>query len=319
MKKIIVLFILCFAGLCAYSQRETYSIEYENHKVGVFNPEWEINHTLNPNKYEHITGYFREELSKTIINAVKSKKVKIYDIRKRELSIDTVVERIISFEKEHFHNIIAKDTALDYIIPFISAYDFEEGVRYDYKNLSIEKKVLAYCPYIVRYKTFNGENNDSVQMPLFWIFPKDTMQNNPKTPVAENIVSIPDTILSVLTLKYPVKMPFTSSIFENVQGKKISVNRSDGSEFKTPKEIDDLFVIKKSVSIYDEETGNDIFKTVYSDIVPDDIEAVRIAEQWAIKPSTLEILKTVKYFLPLYKYDEDFYTQLGVRIWVKKQ
>lgn len=317
MKKIIFLILLCASFISLNAQRETYSIEYENHKVGVFNPEWEINHTLNPNKYEHITGFFREELAKTIIETVKSKQVKIYDIRKRELNLDTVINRIIEFERIHFNHILGKDTALNYIIPFISAYDFEEGVRYDYQNLSIEKKVLAYCPYIVRYKNFNGENNDSIHMPLFWIFPKDTATNNNGKQTTNTIFFIPDTVLSVLQLKYPVKMPFTSSIFDNVQGKKIKVYHSNGSEFKTPKEIDDLFILSKSVEIYDETTDKEIFKTVYSDIVPEDIEAIRIAENWAINTSTLEILKTVQYFLPLYKYDEDFYTQLGVRIWNK--
>ena len=318
-KKIFLLILSFLCCIAAVAQRETYSIEYENHKVGVFNPDWEVNHSLNPNKYEHITGYFREELAKTIIDAVKTKKVKIYDIRKRELSIDTVVNRIIEFELLNFNHNLAKDSALNFIIPFMSAYDFEEGVRYDYENLSIEKKVLAYCPYVVRYKTFNGENNDSVQMPLFWIFPKDTVKQDAKQPIIKNILAIPDTVLSVLTLKYPVKMPFTSAIFDKVQGKKIKVFHSDGSEFKSLKEIDNLFVLSKSVEIYDEATDKETFKTVYSDIVPEDIEAIRIAENWGINDATLEIVKTVQYFLPLYKYDEDFYTQLGVRIWCNKQ
>lgn len=316
MKKIIyLLLVLCSFGL--KSQNETYSIEYEKHKVGVFNPEKEINHSLNPKKFEHITGYFREELAKTILNAVKTNQIKIYDERKRELNIDSVANRIIAFEKKNFNNILKKEDVWDFIVPYVSAYDFEEGVRYDYKTLSIEKKVLAYCPYVVRYKNFNGEKNDSVQMPLFWIFlnKNEVLDNNKKeTNNFKPIFDIPDTVLSLLPLKYPVKMPFTFSLFDNIQNKKIDVYRSNGEEFKTVKEVEDLFVLKKNVSIYDEETGQDVLKTVYTDIVPEDIEAIRIAETWSINPNTLEIIKRVQYFLPLYPYDEDIFMQLGVRI-----
>lgn len=316
MKKIIYLFLVLFTfGLNA--QNETYSIEYEKHKVGVFNPEKEINHSLNPKKFEHITGYFREELAKTILNAVKTNQIKIYDERKRELSIDSVANKIITFEKNNFNNTLKKEDVWDFIVPYVSAYDFEEGVKYDYKTLTIEKKVLAYCPYLVRYKSFNGEKNDSVQMPLFWIFlSKNELPDNSKkiTNSVQPILNIPDTVLSLLPLKYPVKMPFTLSLFDNLQNKKINIYRSNGEEFKTVKELEDLLVLKKNVSIYDEETGQDILKTVYTDIVPEDIEAIRIAETWSINPNTLEILKKVQYFLPLYPYDEDIFMQLGVRI-----
>ncbi len=315
MKKIIYLLaILLSCGLEA--QNETYSIEYEKHKVGVFNPEKEINHSLNPKKFEHITGFFREELAKTILSAVKENRIKIYDERKRELNLDTVINRVMEFEKNNFGTALKKEDVLDYIVPYISAYDFEEGVRYDYKTLSIEKKVLAYCPYIVRYKHFNGEKTDSVQMPLFWIFlNKNELEiKDKKTPAVSQRLSIPDTVLSLLPLKYPVKMPFTFSLFDNIQNKKMTFYRPNGEEFKAPKEIDDLLVLSKNVSIYDEESGQDVSKTVYTDIVPEDIEAIRIAETWSIDPATLEIMKRVHYFLPLYPYDEEIYMQLGLRI-----
>jgi hypothetical protein len=315
MKKILIIIALMFCSYNVFSQEDTYSIEYETHKVGVFNPQWEVDHSLNANKYEHITGFFREELAKTIINAIKTKQVKIYDIRKREITLDTVIKQVINFEKINFNKVIGKDSALNYIIPFISAYDFEEAVTYNYKNLSIDKKVTAYCPYLVRYKKFNGEKNDSIQMPLFWIFPKDTMKFNPNSKPEDNIISIPDTVLSVLQLKYPVQMPMSTSIFDNVQGKKIKVYHSDGSEFKVPKEIDDLFVISHIITIYNDTTGKDTTQKVFSDIVPEDIIGLRIGENWAINKKTLEIMKKVDYFLPLYKYDEDSYTQLGVRIY----
>lgn len=153
-----------------------------------------------------------------------------------------------------------------------------------------------------------------MQLPLFWIFPKDTLRDNPKHPVDKSSINIPDTVLSVLELKYPVKMPFTASIFNNVQNKRMAVYHSDGSEFKTPKEIDDLFVIKKKVSIYNEQTDNDSIITTYSDILPEDITAIRIAENWSIKPYNLEIQKKVKYFLPLYPFDDETFVQLGIRI-----
>lgn len=317
MKKIILLILAFFVFDAVYSQTETYSIEYETHKVGVFNPEWEIEHILNPNKYEHITGFFREELAKTIVDAVKTKRVKIFDIRKREITLDTVVKNIINFERENFNHIIGKDSALTYIIPFISAYDFEEAVRYDYKNLGIEKKVTAYCPYIIRYKQFNGEKNDSVQMPLFWIFPKDTVKMQPNEKIEDNIVSIPDTVISVLDLKYPVQMPLSTSIFENVKEKKVKVYHSDGSEFKTPKEIDNLFVISHKITftIANEESEKDTTQTVFDDILPEDIIGLRIGEKWAINKKNLIISKKIDYFLPLFKYDENNSLQLGVRIY----
>ncbi|MBR1775345.1 MAG: hypothetical protein IJ759_07475 [Bacteroidales bacterium] len=317
MKRIstIILFLSAFVAL--YAQRADYSIEYETHKIGVFNPEWETSQTLNPKKFEHITGYFREELAQIIINGVKEKKVKIYDNRKRELNLDSVISQIISFEKQ-LGTYLDKKDVWNYIIPYISAYDFEEAVNYNYKNLTIEKQIISYQPYIVHYKSFNEDGNDTVQMPLFWIFPKDTAKDNPKHPIDRSVIYIPDTVLSVLQLKYPVKMPFTASLFDKIQNKKIPLLHSDGTEFASPKEIDDLFVLKSTATIYNDETGEEKAIDTYSDLTEEDITAVRIAENWAIKPYNLEILKTVQYFLPLYPYDENLYRQLGVRITCNK-
>ncbi len=313
MKKLSLIILLLSAIISLNAQKADYSIEYETHKVGVFNPEWEISHLLNPNKYEHLTGYFREELAKIILQGVKEKRVKIYDNRKRELNLDTIINQIIAFEKK-CGNIVDKKNVLDFIVPYISAYDFEEAVTYNYKNLTIDKQVIAYQPYIVHYKSFSEEGKDTVQMPLFWIFPKDTLKDNPKKPIDKTAIDIPDTVLSVLELKYPVKMPFTASIFDNVQNKKIRVLHSDGTEFSSPKEIDDLFVLKGTAMVEDEQTGNEKLINTYTDLTPEDLTAVRIAENWSIKPYNLEILKKVQYFLPLYPYDEKIFSQLGVRI-----
>ena len=313
MKKISIFVILVSVFAFAFSQRTDYSIEYETHKVGVFNPQWEVSGTLNPKKYEHITGYFREELAKIILDGVSQKRVKVYDNRKRELNIDTVINKIIAFEKT-LGVTIDKSNVWDYIIPFISAYDFEEAVTYNFRNLNIEKKIISYQPYIVHYKSFREDAVDTVQFPLFWIFPKDTLKDNVKSTENLNTFLIPDTVLSVLELKYPVKMPFTSSLFDQVQNKKIHVLTSDGEEFKSPKDIDDLFVQKGSASIYDDQTETERLIDTYSDITAEDITAIRIAENWAITPYNLEIKKIVQYFLPLYPYDDNVYKQLGIRV-----
>lgn len=317
MKRISTIIFFISVFVLANGQRADYSIEYETHKIGVFNPEWEISQSLNPQKYEHITGYFREELARIILNGVKQRKVKIYDERKRELNLDSIINKIISFEEQQ-GNYLNKNNVLDYIVPYISAYDFEEAVTYNYKDLSIDKKIISYQPYIVHYKSFNNEGKDTIQLPLFWIFPKDTLKDKSKDHTDKDIVTIPDTILSVLELKYPVKMPFTLSIFDQVQNKKIQVFHTDGKEFNSPKEIDDLFVQKGSTYVYDEQTGTEKEINTYSDIIPEDISAIRIAEIWAIKTHNLEILKSVKYFLPLYPYDEKMFRQLGIRITCKK-
>lgn len=174
MRKILT-FALSVLAICSLkAQYMTHSIEHEFHKVGVFNPQWETEHTLNPKKYEHITAYFREELAKIIFSAVKEKRVKIYDERKRELNLDSVEKKIIDFEKQYSGKILGKDTLWEYIAPFVGAFQFEEFVNYTYQDLALEKKVKAYCPYMVRYRAFTGESNDSVQMPLFWIFPQES-------------------------------------------------------------------------------------------------------------------------------------------------
>jgi len=64
MKKLALLFIGLFISIGVFSQTDTYSIEHEYHKVGVFNPEWEIYHSLNPKKFEHITGYIEKNWQK---------------------------------------------------------------------------------------------------------------------------------------------------------------------------------------------------------------------------------------------------------------
>ncbi|MBR5255071.1 MAG: hypothetical protein IKV46_08595 [Bacteroidales bacterium] len=314
MKKIIViLFLLMSFGLNAQSFGE-HSIEHEFHQIGVFNPQWEIEEVLNPVKYEHLTGYFRDELASIIFSAVEEKKVKIYNERKREISLDSVINNIISFEKEHFNINVGKDTVLSYIKKYVSAYQFEEFVDYSYKNVSLNKKIKAYCPYLVRYKSFNGEKNDSVQLPLFWIFPEDAQIEND----VERFY-IYDTILSVHSLKYPVQMPFASSLFSKIKNGEVKAFKTNGDEFATKKDIDNLFFIENTYVVYDEETEKEISQKSYSDIVPEDIIAIRIGENWSINPNTLEIFKVVQFYLPLYKYDEEHYSQLGVRIYNKSQ
>lgn len=303
----------------SFAQNETYSIEYEYHKVGVFNPEWEIYNSLNPKKFEHITGYYREEMAKTIIKAVQSKKVKIYDIRKREISIDSVIKSVIEFEQKNFSHNLSKDSVFKFLVPYISAYQFEEFVNYNYKTLSLEKRIKAYCPTMVRYKSFNEAKADSLHLPLFWLFPDDIVptpnsNNNlsAKHSVNTGDFNIPDTVISLQELKYPVQNPYTLSIFDKAKKRDASILRYDGSKFKAPKEIDDLFIIKNTIIIENDE-GVEEKKVVSSDILPEDIKHIRIGETWSIDPNTLLIKKQVKYIIPLIESDKGF-QQLGIRI-----
>ena len=188
---------------------------------------------------------------------------------------------------------------------------FEEFVNYTYQDIALEKKVKAYCPYIVRYREFNGEKNDSVQMPLFWLFPEESKDSL-------NWFHIPDTVISVHQLRYPNQMPFATNLFSLVKENKIKVYKPDGEDFTTFKQIEDLFVVKNEYVFYDEETEQEVTKSAYSDIVPEDLIAIRIGECWDLNKETLEIRKEIQYYLPLYKYDEERFGQLGIRIYNKK-
>lgn len=313
MKKIIlILFLTISFGAKAQSYGE-YAIEHEFHKVGVFNPQWEINKILNPVKYEHLTGYFREELADIILSAVKDKKVKIYDERKREITLDTVIKTIIAFEKDNFGIELGKDSVFSYIKKYISSYQFEEFLTYNYKNISLSKQIKAYCPYLVRYKSFENET-DTLQLPLFWIFPEE----NPDNKIPE-LLNIPDTVLSAHSLKYPVQMPFSTSLFSKINKDEIKVFKTNGDDFNTKKEIENLFILENTFVYFDEQTEEEQIRKSYSDILPEDIIALRIAENWSINPQTLEIFKNIQYYLPLYQIDEKGYTQLGIRIYNKNQ
>ncbi len=313
---VLVLCLFVTSNIC-FSQSSNYDIEYQSQKIGVFNPQWEMSHILNPRKYEHLSGYYREQLAREILQAVKNRKVKIYDQRKREISIDSVEKQIIAFETKRFNHPISKDTLWDYIVPFISAYDFEEAVKYNFDKLTIEKKTISYCPYLVHYKSFDEQKIDTVEMPLFWIFPKDTIKeknSKSKQPVSKEYISLHDTVLSVLELKYPVKRPFTTRIFDLLHEKDPRVKRPDNTEFKTIKEVDDLLVLHSTALIEIAQTQKDSVIDTYSDIIPEDLTAIRIGESWQIRTDNLDIIKTVHFFLPLYLYDEKTYRQLGCRI-----
>ena len=317
MKRFIIIIFALTVSFIGYAQQPTYSIEYEYHNVGVFNPEWEIYHSLNPKKFEHITGYYREELAKIIFNAVSSKQVKIYDQRKREISIDTVLNRIIEFEKREFGHTLKKDSVFKFIYPYISAYSFEEFVKYNFKTLSLEKTIKAYCPTLVRYKSFTDTKVDTVRLELFWIFPQDEVEeeyNKKNKEIKDDYFNIPDTVISLQPLKYPVQNPYTTSLFYKAKNKDASIVRADGSKFNAPKEVDDLFILKTTVYIENKETGVEEKKEVTSDIIPEDITHIRLGELWSINRNNLQIKKQVKYIIPLYVYDDKGFRQLGIRI-----
>ena len=300
MKRFVIIIFALTISFIGFAQQPTHSIEYEYHNVGVFNPEWEIYHSLNPKKFEHITGYYREELAKIIFNAVSSKQVKIYDQRKREISIDTVLNRIIEFEKREFGHVLKKDSVFKFIYPYISTYSFEEFVKYDFKTLSLEKTIKAYCPTLVRYKSFTDTKIDTVRLELFWIFPQDEVEEEYSKKNKE--------------IKYPVQNPYTTSLFYKAKNKDASIVRADGSKFNAPKEVDDLFILKSTVYIENEETGVEEKKEVTSDIIPEDITHIRLGELWSINRNNLQIKKQVKYIIPLYVYDDKGFRQLGIRI-----
>ncbi len=313
MKKIILILFLTISFVAQSQSYGEYAIEHEFHKVGVFNPQWEIDKVLNPVKYEHLTGYFREELAEVILTAVKDKKVKIYDERKREITLDTLIKTIISFEKQHFNIELGKDTVFSYIKKYISSYQFEEFLTYNYKNISLSKQIKAYCPYMVRYKTFENEK-DTLELPLFWIFPEENPDNKPP-----QLLNIPDTILSAHSLKYPVQMPFTTNLFSKINKDEVKVYKTNSEDFTTKKEIEKLFILENTFVYFDEETEEEQIRKSYSDIMPEDIIALRIGENWSINPQTLEIFKTIQFYLPLYQIDEKGYTQLGIKIYNKNQ
>ncbi len=317
MKRFVIIIFALTISFIGFAQQPTHSIEYEYHNVGVFNPEWEIYHSLNPKKFEHITGYYREELAKIIFNAVSSKQVKIYDQRKREISIDTVLNRIIEFEKREFGHTLKKDSVFKFIYPYISAYSFEEFVKYDFKTLSLEKTIKAYCPTLVRYKSFTDTKVDTVRLELFWIFPQDEVEeeySKKNKEIKDDYFNIPDTVISLQPLKYPVQNPYTTSLFYKAKNKDASIVRADGSKFNAPKEVDDLFILKSTVYIENEETGVEEKKEVTSDIIPEDITHIRLGELWSINRNNLQIKKQVKYIIPLYVYDDKGFRQLGIRI-----
>lgn len=309
MKKFLLAFVFAVM-ICGgvFAQYYTHAMEHEYHDIGVFNPQWETDKTLNPVKYEHITGWFREKLAEVILSAVKQKRVKVYDERKRELNLDTVIGRIISFEQRNFGKVIGKDSVFEYIRPFISAYRFEEVVDYKYDDVSLSKTVKAYCPYMVRYKQFSGEKEDSVCMPLFWIFPEGDFDST-------DMLHIQDTVLYVHALKYPNQMPFCSNLFSFVQQGKVKAFKPDGSEFSSPKQVEDLFVVKNDFVFYDENTGQESMKSAFSDIMPEDIIAIRIGEGWDIDRRSLNIRKRIYFYLPLYRYDDERFGQLGIRVY----
>ncbi|HHT04013.1 MAG TPA: hypothetical protein GX005_06830 [Bacteroidales bacterium] len=315
MKKIIILLVLSFISFSGFAQEYNYSIEHEYNKVGVFNPEWEIYNSINPRKFEHITGYYREELAKIIIDGVSSKRVKIYDIRKREISIDTVIKRVIEFEAKEFGNKLSKDSVFKFILPYISTYYFEEFIRYDYKTLALDKNVKAYCPTLVRYKSFTDEKIDTLELQLFWIFPEsENTEFTSKPKENPDNFNIPDTVISLQKLKYPVQNPYSNSIFAKAKNKDASIFKSDGTKFKAPKEVDDLFILKRTILIENDETGLEEKREVVSDIIPEDINNIRIGETWSIDKGNLEIFKKVKYIIPLLDPDDRGFMQLGIRI-----
>lgn len=299
----LIIIICLINGFSLFSQ--DYSIEYEHKRVGVFNPEWEFYQTLNPNKYEHITGYYREGLSEIIIDAVEKGRIEIYDKRKRKLSLDSLINKLIEFEKDLSGRILNKGEALRYFIPYISAFEFEEFVNYNFTTLRLEKKIKAYSPIIIRYKDFEGSEEDRVEMPLFWIFPEEELEG-------EEFI-IPDTILSLQVLKYPVKTPYTNSIFQKSKDRDRSIIRPDGSPFESPKEIDKVFVEEFSFLFYNEETNMEEFREATKDIYPEDIDYMRIAENWSIDLNSLAIRKKPLYIIPLLETDRGF-RQLGIRV-----
>lgn len=313
MKKTIIILLLIISCFGAKAQSfGQHSIEHQFQKVGVFNPQWEIEQVLNPKKYEHLTGYFREMLAETILSAVKENRVKIYDERKREINLDTVIKSIIDFEQQHFNITLGKDSVFSYIKKYVCAYQFEEFVDYNYENVSLSKKVKAYCPYLVRYKSFSSPQIDTVQLPLFWIFPQESTDKK-----EIKLLEIPDTLQCLQELKYPVQMPFSTSLFSKINKDEIKVYKSDGEEFSTKKEIEKLFVMENSYIYFDEQTETEKIMKGFSDIIPEDIIALRIGEKWSINPITLEIFKKIYFYLPLYQFDEKTFTQLGIRVYNK--
>ena len=313
MKKTIIILLLIISCFGAKAQSfGQHSIEHQFQKVGVFNPQWEIEQVLNPKKYEHLTGYFREMLAETILSAVKENRVKIYDERKREINLDTVIKSIIDFEKQHFNITLGKDSVFSYIKKYVCTYQFEEFVDYNYENVSLSKKVKAYCPYLVRYKSFSSPQIDTVQLPLFWIFPQESTDKK-----EIKLLEIPDTLQCLQELKYPVQMPFSTSLFSKINKDEIKVYKSNGEEFSTKKEIEKLFVMENSYVYFDEQTETEKIMKGFSDIIPEDIIALRIGEKWSINPITLEIFKKIYFYLPLYQFDEKTFTQLGIRVYNK--
>lgn len=321
MKRIFAFTILCSLFIFAKAQEANYSIEHEYHKVGVLNPAWEIDGSLIPNKYEHITGYYRDNLARIILKAVKENKVKIYDVRKRELPLDSVVNRVIAFEKKNFNHTLKKDSVWKFILPYVSEYSFEEFVNYNYKTLALEKKVKAYAPTLVRYHSFSEDKIDTVKMELFWVFPESELTQLPQSKEKkgksqpQEIFSITDTIISRQPLKYPEQNPYVSSMFAKAKAKEACIYKADGSRFAAPKEVDKLFVEMKSVFVTNEETGQEQKVETSSDILPEDIKTLKIGELWNINTATLEINKKVLYEIPLlYNEDRNIYFPLGIRV-----
>ena len=75
--------------------------------------------------------------------------------------------------------------------------------------------------------------------------------------------------------------------------------------------------MENSYVYFDEQTETEKIMKGFSDIIPEDIIALRIGEKWSINPITLEFFKKIYFYLPLYQFDEKTFTQLGIRVYNK--
>lgn len=212
-------------------------------------------------------------------------------------------------------NKVSKQEAMRAIEQEVRAIRFEEEWYYDSETMLIRKKVLAFCPVIVRDTVaMVGEDlglAESFHYEIGWVRPKGEVLSSDTLLLARNIeFSIPiynpapyrwwD---SHLEAEYSI--PFVEGLISKAESGQIKVwqEPSSSTELSKPeilrrKQFD---VLETLVLTGQEGQTTEQDTVIKASFTADNMEVFRFGEQWCFDKTSFNFVKHTNYFAPVVK------------------
>lgn len=289
------LYILISAGLFVMSCRKKYeTIELPRIEYDVLLNNYGNNYSW----FDHIDGFSRIEFFQNIIDAAKSGKFKIEDMRGNSIKPENV-DSFLTIQVTDSSELLRLDPEK------LNGLRFRESWKIDSGSGLIVKDVIAICPLYFHHHPLKDDGQAAKVFPVFWIYPIQSDVKKNMVVLTEKIAYdvIMDNTLAMICESYGSQLPF---YFNNIETsyriKIVNALLDAGFQKRTPslnfmfseipdQELQSIESRNDTMTVWNDRTGKSTDSVLVNNLDRNQVIKLKFAEQWSFDKHSLVFTK----------------------------